>query len=99
MDPSASLEISITQLREVFARVLDHVETTNGGTIRVYEDYFLSVPFPEIYRVTRSKQPELTIGSLVEEWERLNSHDPESTLTYELVWLADVLKAIGHLGR
>ncbi|WP_064002888.1 hypothetical protein [Microbacterium oleivorans] len=99
MDSFAPLEISTTQLREVFARVLDHVESMNGGTIKVYEDYFFSVPFPEIYQATRSKQPELTIGSLEEQWERLNSRVPESTLTFELVWLADVMRAIGHLGR
>lgn len=60
----------------------------------VSEDYFYSVPFPEIYDVL-GDAPKLTIGQLTESWENLLRTD--ASVQWELVWLGDVLKAIGHL--
>ena len=52
------------------------------------------MPFPEIYDVL-GDAPKLTIGQLTESWEdRLRT---DASVQWELVWLGDVLKPIGHL--
>jgi len=91
------LEIPLGQLREVFDRVLTHIEEQNGLTVSLTEDYFFSVPFPEIYDVG-PEQPQLTIGQLTETWGNLQ-RELDDTLTWEAVWLGDLLKAIGHLAK
>ncbi|MEU4839908.1 hypothetical protein [Nocardia testacea] len=41
---------------------------------------------------------DLTIGQLSDSWEFLRTPlaDPDDALTYHLVWLADILRAIGE---
>jgi hypothetical protein len=47
--------------------------------------------------VTREPNP-LTIGQLSESFENIESiaSDPEAAISFGLVWLADVLRAVGH---
>lgn len=65
----------------------------------LHEDFFYSLPFPEICDVT-SDAPSLTIGQLTESWTNLQrTQHIDSTVTSELVWLGDLLKALGHLAQ
>lgn len=95
MEPSSGLTIETGELRDVFERLISHLEQTNGRSLSLHEDYYYSMPFPEIYDVT-SGPPEPTIGQLSESWANLQRSQTE-TISIELVWLADVLKALGHL--
>ncbi|MGL3200397.1 MULTISPECIES: hypothetical protein [Curtobacterium] len=91
------IHISVTDLRLVFDRVLAHVEHVNGESFVLRADYFYSLPAPDLYDVS-SDPPEPTIGQLTESWGNLTSaKDADQTLNWELVWLGDVLRAIGHL--
>lgn len=77
--------------------MLDHLEQQHGSTVAIPADYFWSVPAPEIYDVTAS--PELTIGQLSESWDNVTSEregGDGDTISFALVWLGDVMKAIGH---
>ncbi|WP_232499316.1 hypothetical protein [Agromyces humatus] len=97
MDSWSGLQIDTRELREVFERLITHLEQTRGETVTLPEDYFYSLPFPEIYDVL-NEPPSPTIGQLTESWTNLHrTDDIDSTITFELVWLGDLLKALGHL--
>ncbi|WP_229727925.1 hypothetical protein, partial [Curtobacterium luteum] len=69
----------------------------NGESVVLREDYFYSLPAPGLYDVS-SDPPEATIGQLTESWDNLTTAPAaDRTLNWELVWLGDVLRAIGHL--
>nr|BFF09231.1 hypothetical protein GCM10025699_05340 [Microbacterium flavescens] len=95
MESWGGLTIDTGELREVFERLISHLEQTKGRSLTLHEDYFYSMPFPEIYDVT-SRPPAPTIGQLTESWANLQRGQGD-TISFELVWLADVLKALGHL--
>lgn len=76
--------------------LLQHVEEADGPEIELHEDYFWSVPMVELYNVYQ-KPSELTIGQLSECLDHLvkMNEDPERVLYYGLIWLAEVLRAVG----
>ncbi|WP_246200904.1 hypothetical protein [Agromyces allii] len=96
MEPWNGLTIDTGDLREVFDRLITHLEQTRGATVTLQEDYFYSMPYPEIYDVMKPP-PSPTIGQLTESWANLHGKALDSTVTFELVWLGDLLKALGHL--
>jgi len=99
MSERNGLQITTADLRLVFERVLSHVEQTNGGAVTLGEDYFYSLPSPDLYDVL-DDPPEPTIGQLTESWDNLTRNSAaDSPLVWELVWLGDILRAIGHLSQ
>jgi|GEM_PF-1298237 len=98
MEKWEGLTIATSELRDVFDRLLAHLESQNGASVTLTEDYYYSIPFPRIYDVSKPA-PEPTIGQLTESWDNIHDRDADSTITFELVWLGDLLKAIGHLAR
>ena len=88
------MRIEVAAIRETVTRLLDDLEATHGEAVTLPEDFFYSVPFPELYDVL-GDAPQLTVGQLTESWENLQRDD--ASVQWELVWLGDVLKAIGHL--
>lgn len=97
MNDDENLGIEIGELRRAIGRVLDHVEEQHGSEVAIPADYFWSVPAPGTYDVLAS--PELTIGQLSESWDNVKKEregDGDDTISFALVWLGDVLKAIGH---
>ncbi|MFE4517883.1 hypothetical protein ACFRMQ_27255 [Kitasatospora sp. NPDC056783] len=92
------LSVSPAELRRSFDVLMCRVEAaTAGGAVTLDKDYFWSVPPDERYDVTR-KPGELTIGQLSESCRHLRDllADEDRALGYHLVWLADVLRAIGQ---
>jgi hypothetical protein len=90
------VRVRVDQLRQVFELLIDHVEKGQGGQLPVSRDYFWSIPAPERYDVYN--QPgELTVGQVSEAWDNLHEmlEDPSKVIGYGLVWLADVLRALG----
>jgi len=73
---------------------MTHIESTQGDQVTLPEDYFDPLPAPGLYNVLEDA-PDPTIGQLTESLDSLRRGD--DTITYELVWLGDVLKAVGHL--
>jgi len=57
---------------------------------------FWSIPPDALYDVYQ-EPPELTIGQLTESWDNLRRlGEDEPGFGLDLVWLSDVLRAIGH---
>lgn len=91
------LQIPIAELRRLLEVVLHHVEVTAGDVVAVDKDYFWSIPPDELYDVP-NQPTDLTIGQVSECWENLQLllADNDRALAYDLVWLAEVLRTIGH---
>ena len=84
MDSWSGLKIDTRELREVFERLITHLEQTRGQSVTLHEDYFYSLPFPGIYEVTNDP-PSPTIGQLTESWTNLHdTKDVDSTITSSL---------------
>lgn len=94
--PDPSVRVPVDQLRQVFELLVAHVVKDAETDFPVSQDYFWSIPSPERYDVY-NEPSELTIGQVSESWANLQSmlEDDSKTLGYGLVWLADVLRAIG----
>jgi hypothetical protein len=90
-------QIEISTLRRAFELLLQHVETVHGPQVTLDADYFWSIPREHIYDVLTTPS-DLTVGQLSESLANLEAmlDDPEGAISYGLVWLADVTKAIGH---
>lgn len=92
------LQVSLVELRRSVDVLLSHVEAATAGDAVVLDrDYFWSVPPDEAYDVTREPDS-LTIGQLSESWRHLQDllGSQDRAVGHHLVWLADVLKAIGR---
>ncbi|MEE1931287.1 hypothetical protein V1J52_24465 [Streptomyces sp. TRM 70351] len=94
---SEPLQIPLDQLRHAFELALRHIEASVGSTVALERDYFWSVPGDELYDVPNEPRT-ITIGQLSESWQHLEDllADPDRAVSYHLVWLADVLRAIGR---
>ncbi len=92
-----SPRIPLDQLRHAFELALRHIEASTGNVVTLEHDYYWSVPGDELYDVPNEPSA-LTIGQLSESWQHLESllADEDRVVGYHLVWLADVLRAIGH---
>lgn len=77
MDEQGAISIDTQKLRTAFEGVMAHLEQAVGTRIDLHEDYFFSVPFPEIYEVANLTQPRLTIGQLSESWANLQRTEPD----------------------
>ncbi|MFD9689067.1 hypothetical protein ACFWXO_25310 [Kitasatospora sp. NPDC059088] len=91
------LRVSLDQVRDSFEVLMRHLEAHGaGGEAALPNDLFWSVPPPELYDMT-AKPDVLTIGQVSESWAQLQAllADPDRAIGHHLVWLADVLRAIG----
>ncbi|MCX4986648.1 hypothetical protein [Streptomyces sp. NBC_00572] len=94
---SEPLRIPLDQLRTAFELALQHIEASAGSAAALEHDYFWSVPGDELYDVPNEPKS-ITIGQLSESWQHLEDllADPNRAVGHHLVWLADVLRAIGQ---
>ncbi|MFJ7906048.1 hypothetical protein [Kitasatospora sp. NPDC096204] len=91
------LQIPLERLREALDVLVRHVAASApAGGIAIDHDAFWSVPVASMADVY-SGPPELTIGMVSESWSQVEEmiDDEEKAIGYGLVWLADVLRAIG----
>ncbi|WP_327420061.1 hypothetical protein OG612_40600 [Streptomyces sp. NBC_01527] len=94
---SEPLQIPLDRLRNAFELALQHIEASAGSAVALEHDYFWSVPGDELYDVANEPRT-ITIGQLSESWQHLEAllSDPNRAVDHHLVWLADVLRAIGQ---
>jgi hypothetical protein len=90
------LRIEVADLKRAVELLLDHVLTVEGSALELDHDMFWSIPAPALYEV-HERPSELTIGQLSESWSNVTAMmaGDSPTLSYGLVWLADVLRAAG----
>lgn len=88
--------ISVHELRLMFDLLMQHLEGVVGGEIVLDKDFFWSISPDQLYDVYE-RPSEFSIGQLTECWSFLRGivDEPESVTSYGLVWLAELLRAIG----
>ncbi|WP_306356422.1 MULTISPECIES: hypothetical protein [unclassified Nocardia] len=93
-----SLTVPLAELRRAFELAIAHAEAAVGTqSVTLDQDYFWSIPPEQVYDVY-NRPSDLTVGQLSESWQHLSdllAHE-DRALGYHLVWLADVLRAIGQ---
>ncbi|MGW1492732.1 hypothetical protein [Streptomyces sp. NPDC002402] len=91
-----SIQIPVDKLREAFDVLLNHVAQGSGRYVTVHKDAFWSIPAAMAYDVYSEPQ-ELTIGMISESWRNLEAmtENDARVVGYGLVWLAEVLRAVG----
>ena len=89
-------EIPLARLREVTGLLLAHAERA-GSSVTLEHDLFWEL-LPEQRHDLGHEPAEHTVGRLDESWAHLTAmaDDPDRMVGYGLVWLADVLRALGH---
>jgi hypothetical protein len=92
-----SWRIPLDRLHAVIEVVLAHLAEVEGDSVSLERDHFWTIPAEQIYDVYQEPDG-LTVGQLSESWQHLEQmlDGRSDTLNYHLVWLADVLRAIGQ---
>lgn len=91
--------VSVEVLRQVLNQALDNLQEQAGETVQLDKDFFWVIPPETAYDIYTQPDPEqLTVGQLSESWNNLVQLRArgESVPPYALVWITDVLKALGH---
>ena len=89
--------VAVELLQRVAEILLRHVEEVSGPEIAFDKDLYWSIPAEQRFN-PYSEPSEFTIGQLSECIEELTrfAGNPEEAVSYGLVWLGEVIKAIGE---
>jgi len=92
-----NLPIQIALLCRTFEAIAVYPEKLEGAELSLGSDYFWSIPADELSNVY-SRHAKIAIGQLSESWQHIEDMlDGESgVLPHHLIWLSDVLRAIGQ---
>ncbi|MGV8856952.1 hypothetical protein [Rhodoglobus sp.] len=90
-------KVDVSALESALRMALARVVERRGPVLAIPHEYFWSIPVDAMYDVTQSPA-EFTIGQLSDSIRSLEAivsgeHEP---IDYDLVWIADVLRAIGQ---
>ncbi|GAB3572617.1 hypothetical protein GCM10027445_30440 [Amycolatopsis endophytica] len=96
MNEANQLFISVLELRALCDRLLKHLSELEGEGVQVERDYFWSIPDEDLYDVY-SEPETFTVGQVSESIGHLRALLADESIqpTRHIVWLADVLRAIG----
>jgi|SRR6476661_8848210 len=88
--------VKTESLRQAFSLIMEHLEQVAGAEVRIESEYYWSIDAGELYDPYNAPK-DLTIGQLSECQAKLDSfaEDPSMVITYGLVWLAELLRAVG----
>lgn len=91
------VEVSVDLLDEATRILLSHLRAVAGSSVSLDQDYYWSIPAESRYNVY-TEPSDLTIGQLSECLENLENmtENPSSAISYALVWVGDLLKAVGE---
>jgi len=93
-----ALVVDISQVRRAVEIAMDELERVVGSETKLEKDFFWAIPLEE--RFNPYQEPTtMTVGQLSELIEHVSAldADPERVTRQHLIWLGDLLKAIGEL--
>ncbi len=95
-DSGKRLRISVEELRALLDGAVKAIEETHGPDIELDADYYWWIPNPDVYDPT-TQPTDLTLGRFSDELEFLhNGAKGDYVLSYNAVWLSQLLRAIGE---
>lgn len=91
------LRIPVQQLRTAFELLMQRITEDEGETIPLERDFFWSIDPDALYN-PYAEPEQLNMGQLDDSWKQLENaiRDNDLLMPYHLVWLADILRALGH---
>lgn len=91
------LRIPLDHLRAAFDVLIRNLAEKEGDTVSLSRELFWSIPPDELYN-PYAELNELTMGDLSESWSHIEQMlaDDSMTIPYHLVWLAEIIRALGH---
>ena len=91
------MEVNVVQLRAVADKLFAHLLTSGHEVLSLPYDHYWSIPKEKLYD-PYSQPSELTLGQLSDDLAELKRiyNDQAEPLSYALVWLAAVIRAIGE---
>lgn len=90
------MRINVRDLRTVSNRLFDHLESLGEHGIEVDQDYYWVIAESQLYDPTRSPS-DFVLGQLTDDWHELtNVLNGREPVSYSLVWLGSILRAIGQ---
>lgn len=94
---SEPLRIPVRQLRAAFELLMQRLTEAEGDTIALERDHFWSIAPDALYNVY-AEPGEPGIGQLSESWQHIEQllKDDSVAMPHHLVWLADIIRALGH---
>lgn len=90
------MQVELDEIRKSLSILIAHVELRTGPTLELDKDFYWHLPSPELYN-TYEKPSDLTIGQISENITEIREivSGERPPLSYGLVWLAAILRAIG----
>lgn len=87
------IAVEVDELRRLVADALDHLAEERGPVVELDHDYFWSLPAGAMFDVS-DPPASPSVGQVSESIDFLRNRQG-GHLSYELVWIADVLRAVG----
>jgi hypothetical protein len=93
------IEVKLSSVETALGIVFQSMRESRNGSdvVPVSSDYFWSIPGAELFDV-ETRPGEITIGQLSESLENLVGllTRADGPIPYHLVWIADILRALGQ---
>lgn len=92
------IRIPVSTLKRSAEILLEHLEGIEGDSLFLDKDYFWAISPEQLYDVFHEPS-DFTIGQLSECLERVEAiiEQPADVTSYGLVWLAELMRAAGHV--
>lgn len=91
------MEIDLSELRQIADRLFDHLKQNGHLTVTVEHDYYWDVPKSSRYDAYHPPSDH-TLGQLSDDLSELRkiTNGNSEPLSYALVWLGSMLRAVGE---
>jgi len=92
-----NIEIQKEDLKKLLFLLIDKLENSSNNKFSLEKDLYWNIPDEELYDVYKDPK-DLTIGSLVEDWEFLQKNliKERGVIGYDFNKISNILKSIEH---
>lgn len=90
------MRIDVSDLRTVATRLFDHLDSLGERSVDLDQDYYWVIAENQLYDPTQAPT-DFVLGQLTDDWRELTKVlEGDEPVSYTLVWLGSVLRAIGQ---
>ena len=97
MPESNNIQVRLEDLGRALQLIAKHIETSQGGSVEIGQDYYWEIAEAELYDPTKDPSG-FSLGQLSDDWERLQQllTGEAPPIGYAMVWLSALLRAVGQ---